>query len=162
MTESENLQKSQEIKNRLETLEVLIGIREGTVEEGIDTVEAGKEESVIITSLELRSKPFNWDRSRAGDCEWREGYLTIFSDGRYEGKMNLRCNCPNINCARHFDTSIDLQKERDSGVVTNIPVPSKDLGRADDEDVRYQSWALAIATEFDNIHWAVRQQTCKG
>jgi len=105
----------------------------------------------------LVAKTFNIDfRKRAENGESREGYITITSDGYYEGKINFRCNCDFVFCACNFDSARIELKNSSNATVVSVPFDPDafDLGRADDSDRYCKGWNRLIAQAYDQIVFA--------
>ncbi len=100
---------------------------------------------------------FNWGRNRLKECEWREGYLTIFSDGRYDGKTNLRCNKGSFFSCDSMETEFFLYVGEK--VVFSFQAPTKSVGGATDTDIYYSGWAEAIKSFFNQINRAGRKRS---
>jgi hypothetical protein len=125
-------------------------------------LEEGKRD---INGIVYRTKTYTFGRERAGDCEWREGFVTVVSNGDYETTMNIRCNCPNFNCARSFTTQVALFKwTGEATVAAVIQCGGNGLGRADDTDIGpFKGNSTSIAGAFDEIYGATRYgSNCRG
>jgi hypothetical protein len=70
------------IKSRLDELEQKLGVCKDCFTNFEAIVKSGEVEKQLVAGIEVSSITFNWGRTRVSQCEWREGYLTIFSDGR--------------------------------------------------------------------------------
>jgi len=115
------------------------------------------EEEIKTSTRILVAKTFNIDfRKRAKNGESREGYITITSDGYYEGKINFRCNCGSVFCACNFNSaSIELRNSSNSTVVSVPFDPDAfDLGKADDSDRYCKGWNRLIAQAYNQIFFA--------
>jgi hypothetical protein len=124
----------------------------------------GEEGEYEIDGVMYRTKTYTFGRERGGDCEWREGFVTIVSNGDYETKMNIRCNCRRFNCARNFTNQVALFKwTGEATVAAVIQCGRNDLGRADDTDIGpFKGNSTAIAGAFDEIYGATRYgSTCR-
>lgn len=115
------------------------------------------EEEIKTKTGILAAKTFTIDfRKRAANGESREGYITITSDGYYQGKVNFRCNCGPIFCACNFDRArIELRNSDNNTIVSVYFQPSAfDLGKASDEDIHCSGWHRLIAESYDRIVFA--------
>lgn len=124
-----------------------------TQEKDIAEFNVSLKSDVKLGPLMLASITFNWDRKRISDCEWRETYLNLYNDGRYEGNVNLRCNKGAFfTCT--LATSFEI--EVNQTVIVTFDAPTKEVAGADDTDARFSGFSRAIAENFDLITGAVR------
>jgi hypothetical protein len=114
-------------------------------------------QSEVARDLFVGARTFNWGRGRLKDCEWREGYLTIFEDGRYDGKTNLRCNKGSFFSCDEMGTEFELLVG--GSVVFSFQAPTKSVGGASDKDTYYSGWGEAIRSYFNQIDGASRNQS---
>lgn len=121
----------------------------------VETVSKGEIfQSEVAKGLFVPAITFNWGRKRLDDCEWREGYLTIFEDGRYDGKMNLRCNKGSFFVCAEMETEFELLVS--NRVVFSFQAPTRSVQGADDTDIYYSGWGEAIRSYFNQIGSANR------
>lgn len=124
-----------------------------TQEKDIAELNASLKSDVQLGPLLLASITFNWDRKRISDCEWRETYLNLYDDGRYEGNVNLRCNKGaffTCTLATSFEVKVNQT------VIVTFDAPTKEVAGADDTDARFSGFSRAIAENFGSITEAVR------
>lgn len=122
-------------------------------EEDIVELDASLTKDVRLGPLSLTAITFNWDRKRISDCEWRETYLNLYNDGRYEGNVNLRCNKGSFfTCTLATSFKIYVGQT----VVAVLDAPTKEVQGANDKDARLSGFSRAIADYFDQITSAER------
>jgi hypothetical protein len=113
-------------------------------------------QSEVAKNLFVPARTVNWGRSRLDDCEWREGYLTFFEDGRYDGKMNLRCNKNFFSCG---EMGTEFKLLVGGTVVFSFQAPTENVPSASDVDIYYSGWGEAIRSYFNQIDSASRNQS---
>jgi hypothetical protein len=114
-------------------------------------------QSEVAKDLFVPAQTFNWGRKDLNQCEWREGYLTIFQDGRYDGKMNLRCNKGSFFSCDSMATEFVLLVG--GSVIFSFQAPTKSVAGNDDTDIYYSGWGEAIRSYFDKIDGANRNKS---
>lgn len=112
-------------------------------------------QSEVAKDLFVPAITFNWGRKDLKKCEWREGYLTIFQDSRYEGKMNLRCNKGVLFSCDSMETEFQLYVG--GTVVFSFQAPTESVAGNDDEDIYYYGRGEAIKSYFNQIDGASRR-----
>jgi hypothetical protein len=122
-------------------------------EKDIAELDASLTNDVKLGPLALTSITFNWDRNGISDCEWRETYLNLYNDGRYEGNVNLRCNKGSFfTCT--LATSFEIKVGQT--IIVTFDAPTKEVQGADDKDARFSGFSRAVAENFARITSAVR------
>jgi hypothetical protein len=114
-------------------------------------------QSEVAKGLFVPARTFNWGRKDLDKCEWREGYLTIFEDGRYDGKMNLRCNKGSFFVCEEMATEFELLVG--GSVVFSFQAPTRSVQGATDTDIYYSGWGEAIRSYFNQIDSANRKKS---
>jgi hypothetical protein len=113
-------------------------------------------QSEVAKGLFVPARTFNWGRDNLKKCEWREGYLTFFEDGRYDGKTYLRCNKGSFFSCDGMETEFELLVG--GSVVFSFQAPTKSVGGNSDVDIYYSGWGEAIRSYFNQIDGAYRNQ----
>ncbi|BDI21042.1 hypothetical protein ANSO36C_68440 (plasmid) [Nostoc cf. commune SO-36] len=123
--------------------------------EDIVELDTSLTKDVKLGPLSLTAITLNWGRNRISDCEWRETYLNLYNDGRYEGNVNLRCNKGAFfTCTLATSFKIYVGQT----VVAVLDAPTKEVAGADDKNAGLSGFSRAIADYFDQITSAGRVQ----
>jgi hypothetical protein len=136
--------------------------QELTCGESEDVASSEVFKSQVAKDLFIPAKTFNWGRDRLVDCEWREGYLTIFEDGRYDGKMNLRCNkgsfysCDSMATEFFIKVVKVVNDKPERVVIFSFQAPTRSVAGNDDTDIYYSGRGEAIRSYFNDIRFASR------
>lgn len=124
-------------------------------EEDVVELDTSLTKDIKLGPLSLTAISFNWDRKRISDCEWRETYLNLYNDGRYEGNVNLRCNKGSFfTCT--LATSFKIKVG--GTIIATFDTPTREVQGADDKDAGFSGFSRAVAEYFDQITSAVRVQ----